>query len=67
MRDLKKIEQNNLRYAEVIENSIAKPRSNEQLVSLCESVIRYLRYTGKELQDYNDRLEIFIEALCKLP
>ena len=67
MTNLKKIEQDNLRYADTIEELIAKPLTNEQLVSLCESVIRYLRLTGEELHEYNKKIEVFTEAMYRLP
>ena len=67
MRKLKEIEHNNFEYADIIEELVAAPRSNEQLISLCESVVRYLRQSGQELHEYNEKIKIFREVLCKLP
>ena len=67
MQILIDIERNNLEYADIIEELIAAPRSNEQLVSLCESVVRYLRQSGQELHEYNESVDAFIGAMYKLP
>lgn len=67
MQVLIDIEQNNLEYADIIEELIAVPRSNEQLISLCESVVRYLRQSGQELHEYNEYVNTFIGVMYKLP
>jgi len=67
MQKLKEIEKDNFEYADIIEELIAVPRSNEQLVSLCESVVRYLRQSGQELQEYNKVIEDFKGLLYRLP
>jgi len=67
MQVLIDIEQNNLEYADIIEELISVPRTNEQLVSLCESVVRYLRQSGQELQEYNKVIEDFKGLLYRLP
>lgn len=67
MQKLKEIEHDNLEYADIIEELIAAPRSNEQLVSLCESVVRYLRQSGQELHEYNESVDAFVGAMYKLP
>ena len=67
MQVLKDMEQNHLEYANIIEELISVPRTNEQLVSLCESVVRYLRQSGQELALYNETIEDFKGLLYKLP
>ena len=67
MQKLKEIENNNFEYADIIEELISVPRTNEQLVSLCESVVRYLRQSGQELALYNETIEDFKGLLYKLP
>ena len=67
MQKLKEIENDNFEYADIIEELIAVPRSNEQLVSLCESVVRYLRQSGQELHEYNEYVNVFVGAMYKLP
>jgi hypothetical protein len=67
MQKLKEIENDNFEYADIIEELIAVPRSNEQLVSLCESVVRYLRQSGQELHEYNEYVDAFVGAMYKLP
>jgi len=67
MQKLKEIESDNFEYADIIEELIAMPRSNEQLVSLCESVVRYLRQSGQELHEYNEYVDIFVGVMYKLP
>lgn len=67
MNNLKKIEENHIKYADTIEEIIAQPRTNEQLVSLCESVVRYLRISGNEIAEYNKQIEAFTGAMYKLP
>ena len=67
MQKLKEIENDNFEYADIIEELIVVPRSNEQLVSLCESVVRYLRQSGQELHEYNEHVDTFIGAMYKLP
>lgn len=67
MQVLKDMEQNHLEYANIIEELISVPRTNEQLVSLCESVVRYLRQSGQELTLYNETIEDFKGLLYKLP
>lgn len=67
MQKLKEIESDNFEYADIIEGLIAVPRSNEQLVSLCESVVRYLRQSGQELHEYNEYVDAFVGAMYKLP
>jgi hypothetical protein len=67
MQKLKEIESDNFEYADIIEELIAVPRSNEQLVSLCESVVRYLRQSGQELHEYNEYVDTFIGVMYKLP
>lgn len=67
MQKLKEIENDNFEYADIIEELIAVPRSNEQLVSLCESVIRYLRQSSQELHEYNEYVDAFVGAMYKLP
>ena len=67
MQVVKDMEQNHLEYANIIEELISVPRTNEQLVSLCESVVRYLRQSGQELTLYNETIEDFKGLLYKLP
>ena len=67
MQKLKEIEKDNFEYADIIEELVAVPRSNEQLVSLCESVVRYLRQSGQELHEYNEYVDTFIGVMYKLP
>ena len=67
MQKLKEIEKDNFEYADIIEELVAVPRSNEQLVSLCESVVRYLRQSGQELHEYNKYVDAFVGAMYKLP
>ena len=67
MQVLIDMEQNHLEYANIIEELISVPRTNEQLVSLCESVVRYLRQSGQELALYNETIEDFKGLLYKLP
>lgn len=67
MQKLKEIENDNFEYADIIEELIAVPRSNEQLVSLCESVVRYLRQSGQELHEYNKYVDAFVGIMYKLP
>ena len=67
MDGLKQLEKYNYEYAQVIEEIIKQPRSNEQLISLCESVVRYLRQSGDLLSDYNDKIDVFVGAMYKLP
>ena len=67
MQILIDMEQNHLEYANIIEELISVPRTNEQLVSLCESVVRYLRQSGQELALYNETIEDFKGLLYKLP
>ena len=67
MQVLKDMEQNHLEYANIIEELISVSRTNEQLVSLCESVVHYLRQSGQELALYNETIEDFKGLLYKLP
>lgn len=67
MQKLKEIEKGNFEYADIIEELVTVPRSNEQLVSLCESVVRYLRQSGQELHEYNEYVDTFVGVMYKLP
>lgn len=67
MQKLKEIEKDNFEYADIIEELIAVPRSNEQLISLCESVVCYLRQSGQELHEYNEYVDVFVGIMYKLP
>lgn len=67
MDGLKQLEKYNYEYTQVIEEIVKQPRSNEQLISLCESVVRYLRQSGDLLSDYNDKIDVFVGAMYKLP
>jgi len=67
MDGLKQLEEYHYQYAQVIEDIIKEPRSNEQLVSLCESTVRYLRQSGDILSKYNDKIETFMGLMYRLP
>jgi uncharacterized protein (UPF0335 family) len=67
MRKLEQLEKDHLEYAEVINDFIAKPRTNGQLVDLIHQLVAYLQYSSQELHEYNEYVDSFIGALSKLP
>ena len=67
MRRLEQLEKDHLEYAEVINDFVAEPRTNGQLVDLIYQLVAYLEYSGQELHEYNKYIDSFIGALSKLP
>ena len=67
MEYLKQLEKEHFEYAQVIDDFLAKPRTNEQLVDLAKQMKNYLLYSGDQLKNYNEYIETFMGALSKLP
>ena len=67
MAYLQELEKNHADYADVIEELIAEPHSNEQLVSLIERIVVYLRASSNQLHEYNEYITSFIGVMNKLP
>jgi len=67
MRDLKELEYITREYADAIEEIIDVPRSNEQLVDLCKSIIKYLRLNADCIKENTDRVDRLKGFLYKLP
>ena len=67
MEYLKHLEEEHFEYAQVIDDFLAKPRTNEQLVDLVKQMKNYLLYSGNKLKNYNEYIETFMGALGKLP
>ena len=67
MAHLTELEKNHLNYADLIEELVEQPRTNEQLVDLVKTVATYLRASGKQLHNYNEHIDHFIGVMSKLP
>ena len=67
MRKLEQLEQDHLELAKVIEDFIAKPRTNGQLHDLANQLKNYLIYSSKELHEYNEYVNTFLGLMEKLP
>ena len=67
MRKLEQLEKEHIEYADVIEEFIARPRANGQLVDLIKQMTNYLRYAGEELHDYNEYVNTFMGLMDRLP
>ena len=67
MAYLQELEKNHADYADVIEELINKPHTNEQLVDLLKQVVIYLRMSSNQLHEYNEYITSFIGVMNKLP
>ena len=67
MAYLQELEKNHTAYAGVIEELIAQPRTNEQLVDLLKQVTMYLRASSNQLHTYNEYITNFMGVMNKLP
>ena len=67
MKHLEQLEKDHFEYAEVIEQFVAQPRTNGQLVDLIKQAIGYLRYSGEQLHNYNEYIDAFVGFMSKLP
>ena len=67
MRKLEQLEKKHLKYAEVITDFLAEPRSNGQLIDLINQLKNYLIYSSNELHEYNDHVNKLTGLMEKLP
>lgn len=67
MAYLQELEKNHTTYANVIEELIAQPHTNEQLVDLLKQVTIYLRASSNQLHTYNEYITNFMGVMNRLP
>lgn len=65
----KHIWENNLEFAQVIDEILADKHlySHDALCDFLANIATYLRQTGHELERYDRRLQVYLEAMLKLP
>lgn len=65
----KHIWENNLEFAQVIDEILADKHlySHDALCDFLANIATYLRQTGHELEKYDRRLQVYLEAILKLP
>lgn len=69
MQKKQKIWEENLSFAAMLDGIMEEKYkySHEALCDLIESIIKYLRVTGYELEQYDRDVEIYLEKLLRLP
>lgn len=69
MQKKQKIWEENLSFAAMLEGIMEEKHkySHEALCDLIENIIKYLRVTGYELEQYNNEVKTYLERLLKLP
>lgn len=69
MQKKQKIWEENLSFAAMLDGIMEEKYkySHEALCDLIESIIKYLRVTGHELERYDRDIEVYLERLLRLP
>lgn len=68
MKRIEEVINNNLGYADTIENILEKNNSSVQsLEALLSNVVVYFRYTAGELEKANQGIKLTFRSLEKLP
>ena len=67
MKHIEELEKEHLLYAQYIDDFLAAPRTNEQLIDFINNTKNYLSYAAEELHTYNEYMTKFSRFMEKLP